>query len=188
MARHGLALGLAAIGVPPPGVATVAEGALARWQEAMETQALTWNPVWTHALLWLRANLPANDRVTLVHGDLRPGNTLVENGEVSAVLDWELAHIGDPLEDLGWWTVPTTYEREHFIAGVWEHSEFLEDYERLAGVKVDRDALQFYRALSVWKLETIIQTGIRAFVEGRTDRPAAPTTMMTALLAEMTGV
>lgn len=52
---------------------------------------------------WLRRNLPSRPAATtLVHGDLRNGNILVDRGRLSAIIDWELGHVGDPMEDLAW--------------------------------------------------------------------------------------
>jgi aminoglycoside phosphotransferase (APT) family kinase protein len=60
-------------------------------------------PVFELALTWLSRRKPAPlDRPVLVHGDYRTGNYLVDESGVTAILDWELAHLGDPLEDLGW--------------------------------------------------------------------------------------
>lgn len=69
------------------------------------------------AARWLRAHLPRPPaREVVVHGDFRPANMLVEAGGLTAVLDWELAHRGDPAEDLGWYLAPV-YRHEHFIPG-----------------------------------------------------------------------
>jgi len=60
-------------------------------------------PVVEWALRWLEANRPASDPVpTVVHGDLRTGNFIAGPEGLRAVLDWELVHLGDPMEDLGW--------------------------------------------------------------------------------------
>jgi aminoglycoside phosphotransferase (APT) family kinase protein len=60
-------------------------------------------PVFELAFKWLRDNLKERSQLVLVHGDFRNGNIMVQPGKgLNAVLDWELAHIGDPLEDLGW--------------------------------------------------------------------------------------
>ncbi len=59
-------------------------------------------PVLALALRWLEANIPAPVPPRLVHGDFRLGNLLVENGRLTGVLDWELAHFGDPHEDLAY--------------------------------------------------------------------------------------
>ncbi|MCY4041171.1 MAG: phosphotransferase [Gammaproteobacteria bacterium] len=59
-------------------------------------------PMIDYAARWLLENLPANSRRTLVHNDFRIGNLMVDADGLCAVLDWELAHIGDPVRDLGW--------------------------------------------------------------------------------------
>lgn len=61
------------------------------------------SPTFSLALRWLERNRPAEpDRLTLVHGDFRNGNLIVGEDGLRAVLDWEVAHIGDPMEDPGW--------------------------------------------------------------------------------------
>ena len=68
-----------------------------------EYRAFDWpRPVIELALRWLPTTIPAARDVTLVHGDFRHGNLMVGPDGVRAVLDWELAHLGDPMEDLGW--------------------------------------------------------------------------------------
>ncbi|HPG25004.1 MAG: phosphotransferase family protein [Spirochaetaceae bacterium] len=61
------------------------------------------HPVFRLGVGWLRRHAPSPpERATLVHGDFRLGNLLVDEGGLRAVLDWELAHLGDPMEDLAW--------------------------------------------------------------------------------------
>jgi aminoglycoside phosphotransferase (APT) family kinase protein len=108
-----------------------------------------------------------------VHGDYRPANALVSDGRITVLLDWEFAHLGDPLEDVGWYCTPL-YRREHFIPGVWEEDDFLRRYSGRTGTDVDRAALRFWQVLAMYKLSALALTGIRIFVEGQTDRPAAP--------------
>ena len=59
-------------------------------------------PIFELAISWLSRNLPAQREEVLVHGDFRNGNLIVDRDGLAAVLDWELAHRGDPMEDLGW--------------------------------------------------------------------------------------
>jgi aminoglycoside phosphotransferase (APT) family kinase protein len=69
-----------------------------------EYRSLDWpKPVFELALRWLRARDPGPpEEFTLVHGDFRHGNLIIGPDGVRAVLDWEIAHLGDPMEDLGW--------------------------------------------------------------------------------------
>jgi aminoglycoside phosphotransferase (APT) family kinase protein len=59
-------------------------------------------PIFDLAIVWLRENAPTQLEPVLVHGDFRLGNIMVDENGLAAVLDWELAHYGDPREDIGW--------------------------------------------------------------------------------------
>ena len=78
---------------------------------------------------WFRGRAPTAGATVLVHGDFKPGNTLLRGDEVAVMLDWEFAHLGDPLEDLGWVTNPLR-RREHIIPGAWEVDDLVGHYER----------------------------------------------------------
>jgi aminoglycoside phosphotransferase (APT) family kinase protein len=84
---------------------------------------------------------------TLVHGDFRNGNLLINESGVRAVLDWELAHIGDPREDLGWlcaraWRFGAAPE----VGGFGSYEELLASYSRATGVDLDPDAVRWWEA------------------------------------------
>jgi aminoglycoside phosphotransferase (APT) family kinase protein len=70
--------------------------------EAMLDRTATRRPAFEFALHWLRTHRPPEGRTAVVHGDFRSGNLILGPDGVRAVLDWELAHVGDPREDLGW--------------------------------------------------------------------------------------
>ena len=102
---------------------------------------------------WLRDNLPADSRHTLVHGDFRNGNLMVTPGGINAVLDWELAHIGDPVRDLGWLCVNSWRfgNSELPVGGFGEVGELLAGYRKTSGVEVDLEALRFWQVFgSFW--------------------------------------
>lgn len=163
----GLADELPAVGPHP------AEAEVDRWLRELAARQLEPQPGLQLAASWLRDHLPpAPPRTVLVHGDFRPANVLVHEGELEVLLDWELARLGDPLDDLGWYTAPL-YAREHFIPGEWEVDDFLRRYTQLTGTEVSPDALRFWQVLATFRLAVIALTGVRAFREG-SDRPAAP--------------
>lgn len=124
---------------------------------------------------WLRDHMPPPPaRLSLVHGDFRPANVLIYDGQVEVVLDWELAHLGDPVDDLGWYTC-SIYTAEHFPAGGRGIDDFLARYAVAAGLAgVDPDRLHFWQVMSTFRLAVMALTGIRNFCEGTSDRPAAP--------------
>ena len=92
------------------------------------------------AFAWLRSNLPDPDGApALVHGDAGPGNFLFEHARLTAVIDWELAHLGDPMEDLAWFSMRCVMEP------VPDFAASLRDYERFAGVPVDKARVLYHR-------------------------------------------
>lgn len=160
--------------VLPTPVPNPAEAELDRWERQLDQAELEPQPALRWTSRWLRDHLPPEPtRLVLVHGDFRPANVLVHEGDVRALLDWELAHLGDPLDDLGWYCAPL-YAREHFVPGGWEQADFLRHYTERTGQHVDTDALRFWQILTVFRLAVIALQGIRIFCTGESDRPAAP--------------
>ena len=122
------------------------------------------------AARWLRDHLPAApQREVLVHGDFRPANMLVEGTHLSAVLDWELTHFGDPAQDLGWYLAPV-YRAEHFIPGRWSPEDFLARYEARTGAAGDRRAVHFWSVFALFQLAGIAFATAHGFVHGDATR------------------
>jgi len=119
---------------------------------------------------WLGDHLPRSTTTTLVHGDFKPGNVLLDaDDRVTAVLDWETAHLGDPHEDLGWVTNPLR-AGEHRIAGSWEPADLVHRWATTTGIAVDHDALRWWQILANYKLAVIVLTGVGAFHDGLLER------------------
>jgi aminoglycoside phosphotransferase (APT) family kinase protein len=99
-------------------------------------------------LRWLRANVPQPAEPRLVHGDFRLGNFIVDENGLAAVIDWELAHLGDPAEDIGWLCIRSWRfgNDDQPVAGVGGLDEFVEAYEAADGEPVDRDRLRYWEA------------------------------------------
>ncbi|MEM1232444.1 MAG: phosphotransferase family protein, partial [Pseudomonadota bacterium] len=110
-------------------------------------------PMIDYAGRWLAANLPEAPRRALVHNDFRNGNFMVNEREIVAVLDWELAHIGDPMRDLGWictnsWRFGVT---ELPVGGFGRKEDLFRGYEDACGVPVDPAAVHFWEVFgSFW--------------------------------------
>ncbi|RZL85042.1 MAG: phosphotransferase family protein [Rhodococcus sp. (in: high G+C Gram-positive bacteria)] len=176
------ALGLRRILQVPDG--SPAEHELERWIAELGRNELEPQPGLHLCAEWLRDNLPAPpDRLVLVHGDFRPANVLVDGGEFRVLLDWELARLGDPLDDLGWYTTPL-YRGEHFVPGRWTQEDFLARYTAATGIDVAPKALTFWQVLSTFRLAIIALNGVRNFCEWGSDRPAAPVDSLIAKVVD----
>jgi len=117
---------------------------------AREYRSLDWpKPVFALALRWLGDHDPGPpQQETLVHGDFRHGNLIIGADGVRAVLDWELAHIGDPMEDLGWVCVNSWRfgEIDKPVGGFGSREDLFAGYEAV-GRKVDADRVKFYEIM-----------------------------------------
>lgn len=130
------------------------------------------HPVFELAFKWLSDNAPKNPRITLVHGDFRNGNLMItpEVG-VSAVLDWELAHFGDPMEDLGWLCVNSWRfgQIDKPVGGFGQREDLFAAYEKSSGISVDPDHVHYWEILGTLKWGIMCTLMYEAFRNG-TDR------------------
>jgi len=132
-----------AMPIPSLGVAGSVREAVVRelelW-EAMYRETGQQDPHIEFALKWLRRNLPTYDGpAVLVHGDAGPGNFLFKDGRLTALIDWELSHWGDPMEDLAWVSFRSVMEP------VPDMPSLLKAYEAEAGTAVDRERIAYHR-------------------------------------------
>jgi len=103
------------------------------------------HPAFELGLRWLVRNPPDAARHTLVHGDFRNGNLIVAAEGVRAVLDWELAHVGDPWEDMGWLCVRSwRFGGEGEVGGFGNRADLYGAYERVSGIPVDVEAVHWW--------------------------------------------
>jgi aminoglycoside phosphotransferase (APT) family kinase protein len=113
------------------------------------------------AFRWLRRHLPEGDAHTLVHGDYRIGNFIFGPEGLRAVLDWELAHVGDPAEDLGWLCVRAwRFGADHRpVGGIGERAELFAAYEAASGTPVDPARVHFWEVFGNlrWAIICIVQ-------------------------------
>ena len=106
--------------------------------------------------------------ITLVHGDAKPGNFAFVGGEVTAVFDWEMASIGDPLADIGWaevlWVMPGSFTN---VPGTPSVDELIARWEERTGIRTQHRA--WYRAFQLFKMAVIGLVGARLFDDGHSD-------------------
>ena len=115
-----------------------------------EYRGFNWpRPVFELALRWIRDHDPGPpEETTLVHGDFRHGNLIIGPDGVRAVLDWELAHLGDPMEDLGWICVNSWRfgEIDKPVGGFGSREEMFAGYEAARG-HVDSSRVNFWEVM-----------------------------------------
>ena len=123
------------------------------------------------AFRWLYANRPEPSPMTLVHGDFRMGNLIVEGSTLAAVLDWEVVHIGEIYEDLAWfciraWRFGAPPERA--AGGLGGIEEFISAYEQAGGAPVDRAALRWWLVLATLRWGVICRYQAERHLSGQT--------------------
>jgi len=142
-----------------------------RYEQNFRLLALEPHPAFELAFRWLLERVPKTPRKTLVHGDYRIGNVIFGPEGVRSILDWELAHLGDPMEDVGWMCVRAWRfgnDRKP-VGGLGEREDFFRAYEKASGTAVDREAARFWEVFGNlrWGIITISQarTHIDGFVK-----------------------
>jgi aminoglycoside phosphotransferase (APT) family kinase protein len=118
---------------------------VARYREAYVATAWP-RPVFDLAFRWLADHCPTPRPMKLVHGDFRNGNLIIGEEGVRAVLDWEIAHVGDPMEDLGWiCTNPWRFGvLDKPVGGFGEREDLWAGYEAAGGGSVHREEALFW--------------------------------------------
>jgi aminoglycoside phosphotransferase (APT) family kinase protein len=154
----------------PPLKTTTTEGELEGYFTAYRRLAghARRRPVFELAFRWLRDRLPRQAvPMTLVHGDFRHGNLMIGPDGVRAVLDWELAHIGDPMKDLGW--ICTNSWRfgsiDLPVGGFGTREELFAGYEE-AGGRVDAERVMFWEVFGSLKWGVMCEEMVATFVSG----------------------
>ena len=159
--------------VPAPARGDCWQVALDYWEGVIDEDALAPIPLVRAAIRRLRANPPPPAQaVRIVHGDYRSGNLMHDGaGRMLAMFDWEMAHLGDSLEDLGWALDPIW---EHFepgrACGMVPRETAIAAWERASGMTVDPQAMRWWSLFNSVKGRAIWTSASKEFVEGgRTD-------------------
>ena len=158
--------------VPAPDEAWRRE--LAHWEAILDSDEAEPLPIVRAAIRWLKANPPPPaQKLSVVHGDYRTGNFLYdEAGEIHGVLDWEMAHLGDPLEDLGWGFNPVwQFGRPGLEGGLIAKDRAIAIWERASGLKADPAALHWWTLFNCMKGQGIWVGSARAFIDGGNREP-----------------
>lgn len=153
------------------------------WAAKLERDKPAPQPIMDAAVRWCRRNPPPPPpTLGVVHGDYRTGNFLYDTeGTIHAVLDWEMAHLGDPLEDLGW-SLNRVFHwgRDERTGGLVPREKAIEIWERSAGRQADAAALRWWEVFSAIKGQAIWLAAGHEFVKGTNRDPvlSVPTLIM----------
>jgi aminoglycoside phosphotransferase (APT) family kinase protein len=121
------------------------------------------SPAFEIGLRWLEEHRPDPEAEVVVHGDFRLGNLLVDDHGLAAVIDWELAHLGDPIEDLGWLCVRAwRFGAEPPVGGFGRREDLYEAYEAASGHPVDPERAHW------WEVMGTLKWGVMCIIQART--------------------
>ncbi len=151
-----------AVGVPP------ARHEVDNYEASFRLAMPNPHPVFELAFRWLHEHMPTAEQDALVHGDFRLGNFLFGEDGLRGVIDWELAHWGDPMEDLGWLAVRSwRFGGKKPVAGVADREQFFAEYEAAGGFPVDRERVRFWELFGNLRWGVITITQAVQYLSGR---------------------
>jgi aminoglycoside phosphotransferase (APT) family kinase protein len=168
----------AALGLVGPMAPVAADAAWRReldyWEGVLDEDEVCPQPIIRAAIRWLRRNPPAPaQKLCVVHGDYRTGNFLCDaGGAIRGVLDWEMAHLGDPLEDLAWginrvWC----WSRDDRVGGLLPRERALRIWEQSSGLRANPEALHWWELFSCVKGQGIWVSSAKEFEAGKNQDP-----------------
>ncbi|MBT4161120.1 MAG: phosphotransferase family protein [Gammaproteobacteria bacterium] len=134
---------------PPTDPAQAATANVSLWAEILETRVRRPSPLATFATAWLLDHAPRDaERLVVCHGDVGPGNFMHDGQKLTAMLDWEFVHVGDPMDDLAW----LAFRGHHFGGGIGDFYQQLDRWEARTGFTVSRKRIAYYRivVMYVW--------------------------------------
>jgi aminoglycoside phosphotransferase (APT) family kinase protein len=172
------AAGVDAMDLPPafvrPKPDTVWSQQLDHWEAVIDADELEPQPIVRAAIRWMRRHPPpAAERISFVHGDYRTGNFLfTDAGRIAAILDWEMAHLGDPLEDLAWALDPLwSHNNPARPAGMVDRATAIAHWERASGLTAGAAALRWWEMFAALKGAAIWISSAKEYQSGSNTDP-----------------
>jgi aminoglycoside phosphotransferase (APT) family kinase protein len=144
------------------------------WEGVLDEDEISPQPIIRASIRWLRANPPPPaQKISVVHGDYRTGNFLYDTkGEIHGILDWEMSHLGDPLEDLGWtlnriWC----WGQDDLRGALLPRDEAISVWVKASGLKADPAALHWWELFNCVKGQGIWVSSAKAWSDGHNRDP-----------------
>lgn len=146
---------------------------LAHWRATIAEDAIGPEPVAWAAIRWLEANLPPPGRISVVHGDYRSGNFLIDaTPQIRGIVDWEMVHLGDAHEDLAWVMDPFWAHGSTRPAGTIEEPEAIGYWEAASGLVVEPLRLRWWKVMAQLQGLAIWISSAKEVADGRSIDPA----------------
>lgn len=144
-------------------------------------------PQMHYAMRWLEAHAPEAERITIVHGDYRVGNFLQQDGRITAILDWELVHLGDPHADLAWAGLRTFAAGTTRVGGLIDREDFYHRWQERTGLHVRAEVVRYYEVMVQFKMAAMLMGAMLRVQTGRSRdvRMAAMGFQLTSTLMEL---
>jgi aminoglycoside phosphotransferase (APT) family kinase protein len=132
---------------PPASAAEAATAVVRLWEGILQARVRRPSPLAAVASQWLTRHAPRDaERLTVCHGDVGPGNFLHDGARVTALLDWEFVHVGDPMDDLGW----LAFRGHHMRGNIGDFDAQLRRWSQHTGFEVDRRRIAYYRIVVMY--------------------------------------
>lgn len=132
---------------PPADASQAASHIVKLWEGIFHTRVKRASPLATVATRWLLANAPTNaERLVICHGDVGPGNFMHDGERVTALLDWEFVHVGDPMDDLAW----LAFRGHHMVGEIGDFHAQIERWQSRTGFTVDWRRIEYYRIVVMY--------------------------------------
>lgn len=139
---------------PPADAGSAAQQVMQLWEGIYRSRVRRPSPLARFASRWLKHNAPTTaERLVVCHGDVGPGNFMHDGERVTAMLDWEFVHVGDPMDDLAW----LAFRGHHFIGDIGDFSAQLRRWQARTGFEVDKRRIAYYRivVMYVWLISCL---------------------------------
>lgn len=160
--------GLDFLGVPGAGT-DFARREIAKWRGFIAATGAPPHPILSDLVGWLEANAPTARQLCLVHGAYRTGNLLIDEDRISAVLDWELQVIGDPMYDVAYVLSDLNREGTELLSNVVDRETFFRRYEDATGFTIDEAACRYYHLLYAMRSAAFWWSASDLYAAGRSN-------------------
>ena len=153
--------------------ANAAAARLAHWKATIAEDALGPEPIAWAAIRWLEANLPPPGRISVVHGDYRSGNFLIDGTPtIRGIVDWEMVHLGDAHEDLAWVMDPFWAHGTDRPGATVSEAEAIAHWQAASGLAVESERLRWWKVMAQLQGLAIWISSAREIAAGRSLDPA----------------